>query len=255
MGTVHAVSLKYLVLSTSAGFIGHQLAPKSAVQVDSLHGMLLVIILPLYLAFWHISLVNAMVFVLFNLRRGMLVLGKDPDTGEIPMWSYCVFPGFHIPTWLYTRIQHSRDQAKGVAVADEVECGWWVGGRYGVELGRKWSGIVDLTCEFPEGCASSTEQYLLLPCWDGVPPPPELLEKAASFAVEARHHGDVMVHCAHGRGRSTTVLCACLVKAGLYTDWEAAFEAIRQKRKVVKLNRSMRSVLDKWQAQFMEKGK
>ena len=29
---------------------------------------------------------------------------------------------------------------------------------------------------------------------------------------------------AHGRGRSTTVMCACLVKADLYPTWEAAFE-------------------------------
>merc|ERR1719436_515558 len=93
---------------------------------------------------------------------------------------------------------------------------------------------------------------MLLPCWDGVPPPPAELERAAQFATSARSSGDVLVHCAHGRGRSTTVMCACLVRAGLHRNWEEAFDAIRKKRRVVKLNRSMRSVLTSWQAQYVD---
>lgn len=32
--------------------------------------------------------------------RGMAILGKDDLTGEVPAWSYAVFVGFHLPTWL-----------------------------------------------------------------------------------------------------------------------------------------------------------
>jgi len=203
----------------------------------------------LLLLLWHMALLNGFIAVPFKLRLGMAMLGKDKETGVVPLWSYLLYPGFHFPTWLYTRIHRMKDRAKGIEVATEVAPGWYVGGRYGVELDIQWSGTVDLTCEFPEGCRANTEQYLLLRCWDGVPPPPELLERAAEFAVAAREKGNVMVHCAHGRGRSTTVMCACLVRAGLYATWEQAFQAIKEKRNVCNLNRNMRAALTAWQAQ------
>merc|ERR1711957_740274 len=64
--------------------------------------------------------------------------------------------------------------------------------------------------------------------------------------------GDGLVHCAHGRGRSTTVMCACLVKFGLYPNWEAALEAIKKRRRVAKLNRAMRAALTAWQAKYVD---
>lgn len=220
-----------------------------------MNNLRLLALLPFYLVLWHVALVNGMMFILFNVRAGMSILGKDPETGQIPIWSYILFPGFFIPTWLYTRLAHGGDEKAGVQVANEVHSGWWIGGRYADQLGRKWAGTIDLTCEFPEGCAESTERYHLLPCWDGVPPPPELLDRAAGFGVAARAHGDVMVHCAHGRGRSTCVMCACLVKAGAFPTWEAAFEACRKQRSIVKLNKSMRAALDAWQAEYVAKEK
>lgn len=53
------------------------------------------------------------------------------------------YPGFHCPTLVYTKIQHARDQKSGVAPADEVDPGWWVGGRYSHELGRRWAGTIE----------------------------------------------------------------------------------------------------------------
>ena len=74
-------------------------------------------------------------------------------------------------------------------VATEVQPGWWVGGCYGHELidpitkaVKEWSGIIDLTVEFPESCP--TQSYLSIPTWDGVPPSPAELEHAATFSVE-----------------------------------------------------------------------
>ena len=59
-----------------------------------------------------------------------------------------------------------------------------------------------------------------------------------------------MVHCAHGRGRSTCVMVACLVRAGLFTSWPEAFEACRKQRKGVKLNSKMRRALDEWTRRY-----
>lgn len=104
-----------------------------------------------------------------------------------------------------------KDGFTGVNVAGEVAPGSWIAGLYGGKIGRAWAGIVDLTCEFPEGCAGSRpDSYLLVRCWDGVPPTADQLEQAASFATRQSMHADVIVHCAHGRGRSTAMLCACL---------------------------------------------
>jgi protein-tyrosine phosphatase len=222
------------------------------------------------------AVVNGVIAVLFKMEFGMRILGKNPKTGQIPKWSYVVFFPFHIPTLLYTHIHtlygthKTMDQNTGmvvyakVPVATEVQPGWWVGGWYAHELDKDWAAVIDLTVEFPETCIDRTRAYLSLPTWDGVPATPEQLEEAASFAVLAaasssnsgqnRHgnSGDILVHCAHGRGRSTTVVCACLVKAGLFRTWEEAFEkGIKPKRPVCKLNRRMRQNLTKWQEVYV----
>ena len=110
-------------------------------------------------------------------------------------------------------------------------------------------------------------------------------EKPTAKLCASRHlEGDVLVHCAHGKGRSTCVLCACLVRAGLFATWRDAFDAVRPidsrclgprmsrghrahrartfrigayehpgtqvrpRRKGVKLNAMMRDALDAWEA-------
>lgn len=243
MCTVHGVFLKYAAVALVAGLAA------SAIWVNDLLEDLPR--LACFLALSHMCFVNGFMVVLFQLGAGMAILGKDAKQGGMPRWSYFVFLGFHAPSFLYTSWQHATDKFRKIPAANEVEPGWWIGGRYAVELGKTWSGIVDLTCEFPEGCRTSTQEYLLIPCWDGVPPSPALLDDAVNFALSAHAYGDVLVHCAHGRGRSTTVLCACLVKAGLHSDWESALEAIQGHRKVVKLNRAMRAVLAAWESQYM----
>jgi len=244
MGAVHGVYLKYVALSASSYSLLYCLAPSDESSADAIGTLHLCLLSSLA----YLSVVNAIVAMLFRLEQGMAILGKDDLTGEVPAWSYALFVGFHFPTWLYTRLHRIKDGFTGVNVADEVVPGWWIAGRYGGELGRAWAGIVDLTCEFPESCAGSQPgSYLLIRCWDGVPPTADQLEQAATFAARQSSHGDVIVHCAHGRGRSTTVLCACLVKAGLFRTWEEAFAAIKAKRRVVKLNARMRAALASWQ--------
>lgn len=212
------------------------------------------------------TVVNGAIAVLFKLEWGMGLLGKDKTTGQIPTWSYVIFFPFHAPTILYTRIHSSISRAKvpdpktgemkykPVPAASEVQPGWWVGGCHADEMGPKeWGGIIDLTVEFPESCRNHTKHYLSAPTWDGVPLSPADLESAAEFGVEARRDGDVLVHCAHGRGRSTTVMCACLVKAGLFSNWEEAFDkGIKPYRTVCKLNKRMKENLTAWQTQYVD---
>lgn len=256
MGAVHGVSLKYVAFAGISAFAARWVMPMDIDQLLFADGDLqgldnLQLLIGLYL--YNVSVINLVIAVLFNLKLGMGLLGKDAASGAIPIWSYVLFFGFHCPTLVYTKLQRERDRKTGVAPADEVESGWWVGGRYSHELGRRWAGTIDLTCEFPE--TSTQEKYLLIECWDGVPRTPDQLEEAAQFGIAAHERGDVLVHCAHGRGRSTTTLCACLVRAGRFPTWEEAFAAIKQKRKVVKLNSSMRRALSEWQAKYTTKVK
>lgn len=147
--------------------------------------------------------------------------------------------------------------------------------RYADKLGLKqWGGIVDLTVEFEESCFNqcAPNGYLNLSCWDGVPPPPADIQVAAlhcakiSQAWASAHTSSaaastigttspsthpILVHCAHGRGRSTTVLVAALVASGCFATWEEAFAHCKSKRPCVKLNAKMRAALTNWAKEYM----
>lgn len=204
------------------------------------------------------TILNGTIAVLFKAEAGMGLVGKNSKTGQIPWWSYLLYAPFHFPSILYTRLGDFKDSKKKppVPVATEVQPGWYVGGMFSDRLNKKWAGVVDLTVEFPESCINSTDSYKLVAMWDGVPPPPALMDEAATFAVNARKNGDVLVHCAHGRGRSTTLMCAALVKAGLFPTWEEAFEkGIKPQRTVCKLNKGMRKALTEWQRIYIDNKK
>lgn len=276
MGTVHGVYLKYvgisalsyggysMLMGSCGAAIQESESPLRALLASNDIGR----IFPA-LSLGYSAVLNGVIAALFKMETGMGMIGKDPTTGSIPLWSYILFAPFHIPTKLYTHIHTlysthkvivkgkdgEPDRKEPVPVASLVQAGWWVGGCYADRLNKEWACVVDLTVEFPESCIDHTKEYLSTPTWDGVPCSPEQLEFAANFAVEARkkHGGDVLVHCAHGRGRSTTVMCACLVREGLFPNWEEAFEkGIKPGRSVCKLNRRMRQNLTAWQAKYVD---
>lgn len=297
MGAVHGVYLKYVGLSVLS-YAGLQLVMGNIGPMDPLplssdrmllatssdSGSSIMPLLRLGTAYVlaYSTLLNGVIAMLFKLRKGMSLIGKDKKRGTIPLWSYAVFFPFHIPTYTYTFFHtrygtmkpHSKDSAEGklkqkvvpVPVASEIQPGWWVGGCYSHQLNKQWAGIVDLTVEFPEKCRPNTMRYLCLPTWDGVPCSPEQLEKATMFCIEAREEwarlkekgaveGEphILIHCAHGRGRSTTVMCAALVKMGLFSNYEEALEkGIRPGRPVCKLNKMMRKNLAEWQNIYID---
>jgi protein-tyrosine phosphatase len=295
MGTVHGVYLKYVGISAlsymgyswmngESSHISNLQATRSLLgggsfksgAQDDANKSAIVLLGTLILGYS--TLINGVIAILFKTERGMSLLGKNRTAGTIPKWSYFLFFPFHVPTYLYTHIHTRLGQWKkgpkttttttttttnnkkkegggSVPVATEVQPGWWVGGCYGHELEKDWGGVIDLTVEFPESCRDRTKDYLSLPTWDGVPCTPAQLEVAAQFSVKARTKGDVLVHCAHGRGRSTTVMCACLVRAGLYPNWMDAFDkGIKPYRSCCKLNSRMKQNLTAWQAEYVDGG-
>lgn len=78
-------------------------------------------------------------------------------------------------------------------------------------------------------------------------PDVQLVEVAVKWLLQQRQEGrPVFVHCAHGHGRSTVVLCAALVAAGHANSFEEAFQEVRALRPRVKLNFRQRNTLLKW---------
>ena len=185
MGAVHGVYLKYVGLS-ACSFVGYQFVTGNLGPFEPLpllssdHRMLLATssgsessIMPLLRlgtasVLSYSTVLNGTIAVLFKMRRGMSLIGKDREAGTIPLWSYLLFFPFHIPTYLYTYIHTKYGTMKSTAsdakkvtkvtvpVASEVQPGWWVGGCYSNQLNKKWAGVVDLTVEFPERCRSDT---------------------------------------------------------------------------------------------------
>jgi len=175
------------------------------------------------------------------------LIGKDRDEGSIPWWSWVQWWSFHGTNRLFALIAKHH---KGVETATEVYPGFYVGGWFSYELGVEWDAVVDLCCELPKRCKA--KKYLCCPQWDGVTTC-EDVAVAASLLVEeskkAGKGGKVLVHCAHGVGRSTTVMRAALVEAGFFKDTDESFAHIKSKRKVVKDNPRFQKVLAQWAEQ------
>lgn len=76
------------------------------------------------------------------------------------------------------------------------------------------------------------------------------IEEGLAWVRRQRQEGRaVLVHCAHGHGRSTALLCAALVQSGLAVDFREAFSKVKAVRPKVKLNGPQYGSLVAWELQ------
>ena len=81
------------------------------------------------------------------------------------------------------------------------------------------------------------------------------IEKGVEWALEQRRNGrSVYVHCAHGHGRSVTVMCACLLKSGHVGTFNEAMKIIKSKRPKVKMNSRQNAMFKAWLEEHQENG-
>ena len=122
------------------------------------------------------------------------------------------------------------------------------------------SAVLDVTAELPRIAASG--RYLNLRVWDTHGPTPAQIDAAVRWIAERRREGEkVLVHCAHGHGRSVTVLAAALLAEREEEEEEAEEEAkscsardsvdsviahIQKFRPRAKLNSRQREALEGW---------
>jgi protein-tyrosine phosphatase len=199
------------------------------------------------------------------LRRFPGVLGKNPVTGDVPMWSYLVFaplhgytrwylgtepfnawsrsctevaPGLWVGGWLWTTLQPSLRETSALASKSKVKTPVFEGNFR----------VVDMTCELPQKMGADRGRFLSLLTWDGAAPSEDQLRDAVSFVLQARREEEgqkkgrvpILIHCANGRGRSVTVMCCVLVVLGICQDFDAAVEHVAARRDGIRVNTYMR---------------
>ena len=104
--------------------------------------------------------------------------------------------------------------------------------------------VLDCTCELPR---KTDRPYLCIATWDTHAPTVEGFERGVKFALEKRDEGrSVLVHCAHGHGRSVAMLCAILIAEGKVQSVDEAESLIKKKRPRARLNRNQKENLIKW---------
>lgn len=162
---------------------------------------------------------------------GPKLLGKRPD-GALPVWSYAVHGPFLLLGLVSMRFVHLTDPEPPF---HEVAPGLFLGRRptrrdrtaFG-SLGV--ASVLDLCAELPLSAVLGRVSYLTLPVLDAEPPDPAQLRSAVAWIDDQLGRGKVLVHCALGHGRSSTVVAAWLLAHGApgdALDVEARLRRIR----------------------------
>ena len=113
------------------------------------------------------------------------IIGKDPKTGQVPLWSWIVWGPFHLTNRFFVslaKLNHSH--ANNLEVATEVWPGWYLGGWYSSELGIRFTAVVDLCCELPE--RAETDKYMCCANWDGMLHGEDIVQAAPFLAKAAK---------------------------------------------------------------------
>lgn len=144
---------------------------------------------------------------------------------------------------------------------------------------NSWDAVLDITNELPR--LSSSQNYHCIPTWDGwdhplkrlnfialvrTAPTVQQLDEACdyigSLVKKKNENAHILIHCAHGKGRSVTVTTAVLVGLGIEPDWRSAYSRVilsrflfvyqhhhqvRAHRRQAHLNRVMQQRLEDWE--------
>ena len=87
-----------------------------------------------------------------------------------------------------------------------------------------------------------------------VGPSVEQIEMASAWAAQRVEEGySVLVHCAHGHGRSATVMGAILIRQGIADSVDDAEKIMKKSRPRVRLNARQRKGLGAWYVRFYAK--
>ncbi|PSC71447.1 dual specificity phosphatase domain [Micractinium conductrix] len=218
----------------------------AAVPGIAAYGLRHVLPLPASVVLWHIAGTGMLVAAAATealAGRTTWIMGKRADGTINPVHFTLLWP-YHVGLRAKLALQRRLSSEPSFSqVTDEYFIGAWPSEMALVPTVHP--AVLDVTCELPLQVVPPA--YLNLAVWDTHAPTAQQIETGVQWALAQRAVGrPVLVHCAHGHGRSATVLAAILIaegKAKGASDAEALMKASRPR---VRLNTRQRAALKQW---------
>lgn len=199
------VSTKYTI---QFGLLSGAALLSAVLGVSALAGRLVLV--------W-IAVSLALVAIAYARGRPQVLMKRDDGTQPVRAW-LLLWPYFLLSRFSLLLYRLSR---RGNVAFAEVLPGVWFARRLTTRemraSGVTWSAILDLAAELPR-VASSDVTYRAISMLDGAVPSEAQLRDAVAWIDEQAKHGNVLVHCALGHGRTGSVILAWLLLRGHVPD-------------------------------------
>lgn len=145
--------------------------------------------------------------------------GKNTSDGSLLWYRVVIFAPYFVAVAALMIVSQTLGVMSSHKSYTEVCQGIFVGDYFSsFKSGKRWGSIVDITNELPR--LGESKEYLNIPSWDGCPPTIQSIQAACKFVESCQK--PVLIHCAHGKGRSVTVTAAVLVYLGLVKSVDEA---------------------------------
>jgi atypical dual specificity phosphatase len=160
---------------------------------------------------------------------------------------------------LYPAIRFVYERLEGHPWFQPIDSQIWMGGAptyerdYDFILDNGITAVIDIRAEREDDLAlyeRSGIDHLKLKALDVMVPPPEMLDTGTEFME--RHinsGGNVLVHCAKGRGRSATLVAGYLMRYRGYS-YDEARTLLVKRRPLVNLQGRHQRALETWITQY-----
>lgn len=182
------------------------------------------------------------------------LLGKRMDGSFDPL-RYAL--GCTYQVGLQTKLYLERRQGSEApynVITDGIYLGGWPANeqllprRGGPSQTRSKLAVIDVTCELPCKVRPILDAYLPIMVWDSHAPTVDQIQNAVLWGLALKRDGHIVyVHCAHGHGRSATIVGAMLIALGQASSVDDAVMLMKKARPLVRLNSRQYASLKAWE--------